>query len=73
MDIFVIFVFIADGGLGSGTISSRWPPVGAGATLGPADTNGTGGLDSKHLDVGDMSDVSDVSIKTSIDHEKTSN
>ncbi|CAO1399310.1 unnamed protein product [Diamesa serratosioi] len=47
---------LKDGGLGSGTISSRWPPVGAGATLGPADTNGTGGLDSKHLDVGDMSD-----------------
>jgi len=29
--------------------------------LGPADTNG-GGVDAKHLDVGDMSDVSDVSF-----------
>ncbi|CRK96873.1 CLUMA_CG009998, isoform A, partial [Clunio marinus] len=47
------------GGLGAGTtISSRWPPVGAGPTLGPADTNGSG-VDAKHLDVGDMSDVSD--------------
>lgn len=52
--------FFVDGGLGSGTtITSRWPPVG-GPTLGPADTNG-GGIDAKHLDVGDMSDVSDVS------------
>lgn len=51
-----------DGGLGAGTITSRWPPVGAGPTLGPADTNGAG-VDAKHLDVGDMSDVSDVSIK----------
>lgn len=52
---------IADGGLGTGTtITSRWPPVGAGPTLGPADTNGSG-VDAKHLDVGDMSDVSDVS------------
>lgn len=33
----------------------------AGPTLGPADTNGTG-VDGKHLDVGDMSDVSDVSL-----------
>lgn len=35
--------------------------MGAGPTLGPADTNG-GGVDGKHLDVGDMSDVSDVSF-----------
>lgn len=55
----------ADGGLGAGTITSRWPPVAAGPTLGPADTNGTG-VDGKHLDVGDMSDVSDVSIESSI-------
>lgn len=34
--------------------------MGAGPTLGPADTNGSG-VDAKHLDVGDMSDVSDVS------------
>ncbi|XP_070495813.1 protein scalloped isoform X5 [Chironomus tepperi] len=47
-----------DGGLGAGTITSRWPPVAAGPTLGPADTNGSG-VDGKHLDVGDMSDVSD--------------
>lgn len=53
--------FFTDGGLGAGTITSRWPPVGAGPTLGPADTNGAG-VDAKHLDVGDMSDVSDVSI-----------
>lgn len=52
---------LPDGGLGAGTITSRWPPV-AGPTLGPADTNGTG-VDGKHLDVGDMSDVSDVSYK----------
>lgn len=56
----LLFTF-SDGGLGSGTtITSRWPPVGAGPTLGPADTNGAG-VDAKHLDVGDMSDVSDVS------------
>lgn len=54
-----IFFYLTDGGLGAGTITSRWPPV-AGPTLGPADTNGTG-VDGKHLDVGDMSDVSDVS------------
>lgn len=58
----VLFFSVADGGLGAGTtITSRWPPVGAGPTLGPADTNG-GGVDAKHLDVGDMSDVSDVSV-----------
>ena len=58
----LFFFIISDGGLGSGTtITSRWPPVG-GPTLGPADTNGAG-VDAKHLDVGDMSDVSDVSIK----------
>lgn len=54
------FFSFTDGGLGAGTITSRWPPVGAGPTLGPADTNGAG-VDAKHLDVGDMSDVSDVS------------
>jgi hypothetical protein len=60
------FLFFADGGLGSGTtISSRWAPVGAGPTLGPADTNGAG-VDAKHLDVGDMSDVSDVSTRVSV-------
>lgn len=49
--------FFADGALGAGTITSRWPPV-----PGPLgqDTNGAG-MDGKHLDVGDMSDVSDVS------------
>ncbi|CAH1717936.1 unnamed protein product [Chironomus riparius] len=51
-------LFYKHGGLGAGTITSRWPPVAAGPTLGPADTNGTG-VDGKHLDVGDMSDVSD--------------
>uniref|UniRef100_A0A336MZF6 CSON003491 protein n=1 Tax=Culicoides sonorensis TaxID=179676 RepID=A0A336MZF6_CULSO len=47
-----------DTGLGAGTISSRWTPVGAGSTgtLIPADA---GNADVKHLDVGDMSDVSD--------------
>jgi hypothetical protein len=59
IDDFLCFL-LADGGLGAGTITSRWPPVGAGPTLGPADTNGAG-IDAKHLDVGDMSDVSDVS------------
>lgn len=59
--LILIPLFFADGGLGAGTtITSRWPPVGAGPTLGPSDTNGTG-VDAKHLDVGDMSDVSDVS------------
>jgi hypothetical protein len=53
---------LTDGGLGAGTITSRWPPVATGP-LGPVDTNGTG-VDGKHLDVGDMSDVSDVSIQT---------
>lgn len=61
LNSFLSFVIISDGGLGAGTITSRWPPVAAGPTLGPADTNGTG-VDGKHLDVGDMSDVSDVSI-----------
>jgi hypothetical protein len=54
-----LFSFSTDGGLGAGTITSRWPPVAG--PLGPADTNGSG-VDGKHLDVGDMSDVSDVSI-----------
>ncbi|XP_059619034.1 protein scalloped isoform X1 [Phlebotomus argentipes] len=40
--------------VGTATITSPWTPVSAGP-LGPADTNGAGS-DSKHLDVGDMSD-----------------
>lgn len=61
-EIFRFSFPLLDGGLGTGTtISSRWPPVGAGPTLGPAEPNG-GGIDAKHLDVGDMSDVSDVSF-----------
>ena len=49
----VLLIIIADGVVGAGTITSPWTPVSAGP-LGPADLNG----DSKHLDVGDMSDVS---------------
>ncbi|XP_037029641.1 protein scalloped isoform X1 [Bradysia coprophila] len=43
--------------VGASTITSPWTPVSAGPAgqLGSADTNGTG-ADSKHLDVGDMSD-----------------
>ncbi|XP_012158786.1 protein scalloped isoform X2 [Ceratitis capitata] len=43
--------------VGPGTITSPWPPMGAGppGALGPADTNGSM-VDSKNLDVGDMSD-----------------
>ncbi|XP_039960864.1 protein scalloped isoform X5 [Bactrocera neohumeralis] len=46
-----------DGIVGPGTITSPWPPMGAGppGALGPADTNGSM-VDSKNLDVGDMSD-----------------
>lgn len=52
-------MFIADGIVGTGTITSPWTPVSAGppGPLGPADTNGSM-ADSKNLDVGDMSDVS---------------
>ncbi|XP_067641557.1 protein scalloped isoform X4 [Eurosta solidaginis] len=43
--------------VGPGTITSPWPPMSAGppGALGPADTNGSM-VDSKNLDVGDMSD-----------------
>ncbi|EDX16622.1 GD24822 [Drosophila simulans] len=43
--------------LGPGTIPSPWTPVNAGppGALGSADTNGSM-VDSKNLDVGDMSD-----------------
>ncbi|XP_067641556.1 transcriptional enhancer factor TEF-3 isoform X3 [Eurosta solidaginis] len=46
-----------DGIVGPGTITSPWPPMSAGppGALGPADTNGSM-VDSKNLDVGDMSD-----------------
>ncbi|KAJ6640298.1 Protein scalloped [Pseudolycoriella hygida] len=46
-----------DSVVGASTITSPWTPVSAGPAgqLGSADTNGTG-ADSKHLDVGDMSD-----------------
>ncbi|KAL9879491.1 protein scalloped isoform X2 [Glossina fuscipes] len=46
-----------DGIVGPGTITSPWTPVSAGppGPLGPADTNGSM-VDSKNLDVGDMSD-----------------
>lgn len=44
-------MLFTDGVVGAGTITSPWTPVSAGP-LGPADHNG----DSKHLDVGDMSD-----------------
>lgn len=45
--------------VGPGTIPSPWTPVNAGppGALGSADTNGSM-VDSKNLDVGDMSDVS---------------
>lgn len=53
---FCYFYFVTDSVVGAGTITSPWTPVSAGPTgqLGPADTNGN----DKHLDVGDMSDVS---------------
>ncbi|XP_046802938.1 protein scalloped isoform X3 [Lucilia cuprina] len=43
--------------VGPGTITSPWTPVSAGhpSSLGPADSNGSM-VDSKNLDVGDMSD-----------------
>ncbi|XP_059222776.1 protein scalloped isoform X4 [Stomoxys calcitrans] len=46
-----------DGIVGAGTIASPWTPVSAGppGALGPADSNGSM-VDSKNLDVGDMSD-----------------
>ncbi|XP_046802937.1 protein scalloped isoform X2 [Lucilia cuprina] len=46
-----------DGIVGPGTITSPWTPVSAGhpSSLGPADSNGSM-VDSKNLDVGDMSD-----------------
>lgn len=52
-----MFLKFVDSAVGTGTITSPWTSVGAGPAgpLGPADTNGTG-ADSKHLDVGDMSD-----------------
>ncbi|XP_055617945.1 protein scalloped isoform X2 [Toxorhynchites rutilus septentrionalis] len=51
-------LIFGDSGLGAGTITTRWTPMGPGPTAGslvPDDTNGSG-VDSKHLDVGDMSD-----------------
>lgn len=52
-------ILFTDSGLGAGTISSRWTPVGAGTT-GTLVSADNGSNDVKHLDVGDMSDVSDV-------------
>jgi hypothetical protein len=47
-----------EGNLGTGTpITSRWPP--AGANLSEPNLQA---VDVKHLDVGEMSDVSDVSL-----------
>lgn len=59
---FINFVFIiefTDSVVGTGTITSPWTSVSAGPSgpLGPADANGPG-VDGKHLDVGDLSDVS---------------
>lgn len=53
----MIFIYFLDSVVGASTITSPWTPVSAGPAgqLGSADTNGTG-ADSKHLDVGDMSD-----------------
>lgn len=42
------------------TISSPWNPASTGP---PADTNGSGS-DTKNLDVGDIDDVSDVSVSS---------
>nr|XP_029711403.1 protein scalloped-like isoform X1 [Aedes albopictus] len=53
-------------GLGAGTITTRWTPMGPGPTAGslvPDDTNGSG-VDSKHLDVGDMSDDDDQDLSS---------
>lgn len=54
----------SDGIVGPGTITSPWTPVSAGhpGSLGPADSNGSM-VDSKNLDVGDMSDVSTTILK----------
>ncbi|CAF4854416.1 unnamed protein product [Pieris macdunnoughi] len=41
----------ASGALAAGTIASPWS-----AAAGAPDTNGSGGADAKHLDVGDASD-----------------
>ncbi|XP_075155451.1 TEA domain transcription factor 1 homolog scalloped isoform X2 [Haematobia irritans] len=48
---------LKDGIVGPGTITSPWTPVSSGppGALGPADSNGSM-VDSKNLDVGDMSD-----------------
>lgn len=57
--IFVIRIFL----VGPGTIPTPWAPVNAGppGPLGSADTNGSM-VDSKNLDVGDMSDVSNEQV-----------
>lgn len=41
----------ASGALAAGTIASPWS-----AAAGAPDTNGSGGADAKHLDVGEASD-----------------
>lgn len=52
-----MFIATAEGNLGTGTtITSRWPPTGADPNL--------QAVDVKHLDVGEMSDISDVSSES---------
>ncbi|EDS39102.1 transcription enhancer factor [Culex quinquefasciatus] len=56
-----------DSGLGAGTITTRWTPMGPGPTAGslvPDDTNGSGVDGNKHLDVGDMSDDDDQDLSS---------
>ena len=47
---------VASGALAAGTIASPWSTA-----AGAPDTNGSGGADAKHLDVGDASDDEKVS------------
>lgn len=65
------FLLITDGIVGPGTITSPWTPVSAGhpSSLGPADSNGSM-VDSKNLDVGDMSDVSIESHALSLNRKQ---
>ncbi|XP_038104975.1 protein scalloped isoform X2 [Culex quinquefasciatus] len=59
MDDYSKLFYAKHSGLGAGTITTRWTPMGPGPTAGslvPDDTNGSGVDGNKHLDVGDMSD-----------------
>lgn len=56
----MVYLFvIASGALAAGTIASPWSTA-----AGAPDTNGSGGADAKHLDVGDASDDEKVQALT---------